>query len=80
MLGFIVQLILFSEFAETYSMVALVNQISATIMLIALCRIKSLSKMDEDLDWNGDIPYILHLIFFVSLGFIDGIVIIVTIC
>lgn len=40
----IVQMILFSKFAETYSMVALVNMVSAAIMLIALCRIKRFVK------------------------------------
>ena len=76
--GLIVQLTLFILFAETYSMVALVNQISATIMLIALCRIKKLIKSEEAWDWNGDVTYVLHLIFFVSLGFINGLVIFVS--
>ena len=73
--GLIVQLILFIMFAETYAMVALANQVSATIMLTALCRIKRLIKSEEAWDWNGDVTYVCHLIFFVSLGFINGLVI-----
>ena len=77
---FMVQLILFSKFAETYSMVALVNWVSASIMLFALIRIKRLVKSEKDFNWNGDCAFVLHMIFFVSFGFIDGLVIISSLC
>ena len=76
----IVQMILFSKFAETYSMVALVNMVSAAIMLIALCRIKRFVDKEKDLKWNGDFTFVLHMIFFVLFGFIDGLVILISLC
>ena len=72
--GFVAQLILFSKFANRYSMVDLVNTVSAALMLTALTRIKRLIKSEKAWDCNGDITYVCHLIFFVSLGFIDGLV------
>ena len=70
LLGLIVQLILFWKITETYSMAALVNMVSAAIMLTALIRIKRLINSEEAVNWNGNVSYVCHLIFFVSLGFI----------
>ena len=56
------------------------NMLAAILLLIGLGKIKRFYKVLLTVPWKSNRAYIMHMIFFVCVGFCNGFYILVNLC